>query len=82
MLRPKLKAHHYQDSKDAPNRFDLVTGRDKPNPFLIYSVKDTHTHLDYQNKKDTVLAKTSHLPFRREKDRRLSLLMKPEKKAA
>ena len=82
MLKPRIKSRPTQDPKESANGFDLVTGRDKPSPFLLHNVRDAHTHLDYQNKKDTVLVRSSQLPIRKEKDRRLSLLMKPEKKAA
>lgn len=56
--------------------FDKVPGRQKPSPFLLHNVKDTHAKIDYDNKKDVVLVKSARPVFTKEKDERLSALMK------
>lgn len=54
--------------------FNKVPGREKPNSFLLHTVKDAYTTLDYDNKKEVVMRRTAHLPFRKETDERLSHL--------
>lgn len=37
--------------------FNKVTGRDKPSPFLIHHTRDNNQHLNYENKKDTIMTR-------------------------
>lgn len=53
-----------------------MPGREKPSPFLLHNVRDTHAKIDYENKKDVVLAKSARTVFAKEKDERLSAMMK------
>lgn len=43
--------------------FDKVPGRDKLNSFQIHKTKDAYVTVDYDNKKDVVLAKSSRTLF-------------------
>lgn len=86
MLKPRMKAQQAKpesSESDVPvNGFDKVPGRQKPNSFLLHKVKDAHTQLNYEEKKDFVMPRTATLPVRKEKDERLSLLMTESKKQA
>lgn len=73
MLAPKLCNEirtHKQDQSEhpeelAPTPFDKLTGRNKPNSFLRFNVKDANTHLNYSPDKDKVMTKAAVLPVRR-----------------
>jgi hypothetical protein len=53
-----------------------VPGREKPSPFLLHNVRDTHAKIDYDNKKDVILPKSARTVFAKEKDERLSAMLK------
>lgn len=72
MLAPKLNhRRHPTPSHLSVHQaaFDKVTGREKPNPFLISQIKDTNTHLEYQDRRK---ASEKVLPVNRTKGERLS----------
>jgi hypothetical protein len=53
-----------------------VPGREKLNSFQIHKTKDAYSGVDYDNKKDVVLAKSARTVFNKEQDKRLSELFK------
>ena len=80
MLRSKSSrlAEHQDEKKMAVQiqGFDKVPGRGKPSPFQVHKIRDAHVMIDYDNRKDVVLAQSARTVFNKEKDKRLSELFK------
>lgn len=76
MLRSKSsKLAEFQEDKKMPVQiqgFDKVPGRAKPSPFQVHKTRDAHIMIDYENRKDVVLAQSARTVFNKEKDKRLS----------
>lgn len=76
MLRSKSSrlADYQEDKKVAVQiqGFDKVPGRSKPSPFQVHRTRDAHVMIDYDNRKDVVLAQSARTVFNKEKDKRLS----------
>lgn len=67
ILRSKSsKLAQYKDQIKQPVQiqgFDKVPGREKLSSFLIHKTKDAHVTIDYNNKKEVVLAQPSRTLF-------------------